>query len=164
MKIIDFADDLRMADLLGTRDELAVVMAKFKDLSSRLGAFFREREGKRWWLTRIIPWLRFMADTNEGVVRLEKRSEAEGMALRQGIFGLQADSTLSARGLPSAVFFFSFRRGVAPGGFCQLHHGWNVVDDSGIMEAWRSGEGRAELQVPITGELRSDVAWRHKAL
>ena len=56
------------------------------------------------------------------------------------------------------------RQWVAPGGFAFSFVGWSAVNDSGIMELRRSGDGRAEVQVSITEDLRNDMVWRWKAL
>ena len=103
LKIIDFADGLRMVDVSGARDELAAGAVKFKDLLDRLGARYYTREGEHWRPTSIISWLGFMVDTNEGVARIKDKKVAEGTSLRQEIFGLQPYWTTSARALLSSA-------------------------------------------------------------
>ena len=71
---------------------------------------------------------------------------------------------MTARGLLSSVSFLNLVRWVAPGGFCHLRNGRDVVGDFGFGALWQSGGGRAEVQVSITDELRSDVVWWPKAM
>ena len=162
-RIIDFVDDLRLVDSAGAHDELAGDMVAFKCLLGRFGARYRTREGKHWCSTKVIPSPGFVADTNSSVVRIGDKNLSKGMTLRQEFLGLQPDSTVAARS-PLSSGSFNFNQWIAPGGFCHLRTGWNVVNDSGIMGAWRSGAGRAETQVVVTKELRNDVLRRRRAL
>ena len=85
------------------------------------------------------------------------------MTLRHELSGLRPGSTTYARVLLSSASFLNCVQRVAPGGFRHLRNGWNVVNESGIMELRRLGDGRAEVQVAGTEELRNDVAWRRRA-
>ena len=105
-----------------------------------------------------------VVDTNSSAARARDRKASRGMALREEIFGLQPDSSASARPLLSSVPFLNFFRWIAPGGFGHLRHRRNVVNDSGILECWRSGASRVEPQVVVTGALRGDMLWRWRSL
>ena len=157
LKIIVRVDDARVVDVMGTHGDLAVDVMSFKRLLGSLGIRYLARKGKHWWPPRVILWLGFMVGANEGLVRIEDKKATEGMSLRQGIFGLQPDASLSARGLLPSVSFLDFVRWVAPVGFRRLRHGWNVGNDSGTMETRRSGDGCVDVQVAIAEELRSDM-------
>ena len=76
------------------------------------------------------------------------------MALREEIFGLQPDSSVS---------FLNFIQWIAPGGLCRPRHGWIIVNVSGVMALWRSGASCAETLVVATDELRGDMMWRRGA-
>ena len=146
--------DLRWVDSTGSHDELAVDMVAFKCLLDRFGARYHTRGGKHWWLTRVIPRLGSAAGTKSSVARVEEKKLSKGMALRREIFGRQPDSTASARSLLPSTSFPNFIQRIAPGGSCHLRRGWNVVNDSGVMELRRSGASSAETQVAVTEKLR----------
>ena len=85
--------------------------------------------------------------TNYGVVRIEDEKLPKGVTLRQEIFRLRPDSTLAARSLLSSAASINFNQWVAAGcGMWSRHlrHGRTAVNDSGIMELRRSGDGRAD--------------------
>ena len=89
--------------------------------------------------TRRIPWLGFEVDTYCCVVQPEERKIHKGLGLREELFEASSGSELSARALPATLFFLSFLRFAAPGGFCYLRSGWDAANDSGAMDQWKSG-------------------------
>ena len=75
--------------------------------------------------------------------RIEDEKLTEGVTPRQEIFGRRPDSPVSAHSLLSSAPFLNFIKWAAPGAFCHLSAGWNVANDSGILELSRPGGARA---------------------
>ena len=61
--MVSFVDDIRMTDVSGEHDALAASMTNMMSILERLGVRYHTKEGKRWWPTRVIPWLGFEVDT-----------------------------------------------------------------------------------------------------
>ena len=108
LKIIDFAGDLMLVGSTGAHDELAVDIVTLKCFLDRFGVRYHTRKGKHWWPTKVIPRLGLVVVTDDSVVRMEDEKLSTEMSLRRGIFGLQPDSTMSARALLSSVAVFTF--------------------------------------------------------
>ena len=131
-------------------------MTKFEKLLDRLGARYHAREGKHWLPAGATPWLGFSVDTGDGVVRIEDKKVLNGRSFCRETLGIRPDSTVS----PSSASFWNFARRVFPGGPRHVRNGWSAVNEKGIMELWRLGDGRAEVQVTVTEGLRDDMVWR----
>ena len=70
LRVIDFVDDIRLVEESGGHDALAASMTGMMSVLDQLGVRYHAKEGKRWWPTRLIPWLGFEVDTQNNVVRL----------------------------------------------------------------------------------------------
>ena len=67
MHIVGFAGDIRFVDASGAHYALAAGMAGLMSLLDQMGARYHAKEGKRWWPTRLIPWLGFEVDAQNDV-------------------------------------------------------------------------------------------------
>ena len=95
-------------------------------------------------------------------MKLEEKKVEKALGLRQGLLSLHAGSMASARALMPAVSFLNFPQRAAPGGFRHLRPGRDGVNETGVMESRRSGEGRAGAEATASGGLRNDMPWRRK--
>ena len=94
---MDFADDIRLVDVSGDHDALAVGVTGLMSLFEQMGVRYHAKEGKRWWPTRLIPWLGFEVDAREGLVRMEGRNVEKSLRLRDGIFEARPGTSVLAR-------------------------------------------------------------------
>ena len=88
LKIVDFVDDISLVDACGELDALAASMTNMLAILERMGVRYHTKGGKRWWPTRLIPWLGFEVDTKSNAVRLEERKVERGLRLREEIFSV----------------------------------------------------------------------------
>ena len=134
VRIVDFADDFRLADVGVDRDALAVGMTGLMSLLEQMGVRYHTMGGKGWWPTRLTPWLGFEVDAREGVVRVENRRVEKGLRRREGIVGARPGTAILARGLLASASFLNFLRWVAPCDFCHLRSRWDAANKSGAMD------------------------------
>ena len=159
LRVIDFVDDVRLVEASGEHDALAASMTGMMSVLDRMGVRYHTKEGKRWWPTRVIPWLGFEVDMRENVVRMEESKVAKGQRLCEEVINTCSGAEMSARELLAAVSFLNFLHWVAPGGFCHLRSGWDTVNRSGIMDLWRAGARSPSVSVAIPEDLRNDMVW-----
>ena len=164
LQVVDFVDDIRLVEESGDHDALAASMTGMMSVLDQLGVRYHTKEGKRWWPTRVIPWLGFVVDTRENVVRMEEAKVAKGQRLCEEIAGANPGSEVSARDLLASVSFLNFLHWVVPGGFCHLRSGWDAVNGSGVMDLWRAGVRSPSTTVAISETLRNDMVWWWKML
>ena len=156
MHMVDFAEDIRLADAPGQHGALAAGVTGHMSLLGQMGARYRAKEGKRWWPTRRIPWLGFEVDT-------QTTSPVWKIAGSKKAPGCVRGSSSPARGRPRRLEM-NFLRWVVPGGSCHLRSGRNAVSESGVMELWRTGGRRASALAAISEGLRNDMVWWRKML
>ena len=82
LRAVDSVDAIRLADVGGAHDALAVGMTGLTSLPEQMGVRRHTRAGKRWWPARLIHWLGFEVDARQGVVRMGNRKVEEGLRLR----------------------------------------------------------------------------------
>ena len=68
LRVIDFANNLRLVEEDGFRDRSFVGMARKMELPTRMGVHFHTREDRRRWSAQSIPWIDFVADAERGAV------------------------------------------------------------------------------------------------
>ena len=159
LQAVDFVDDIRLVEESGEHDALAVCMTGMMSLLDHMGVRYHTKEGKRWWPTRVIPWLGFEVDTRENVVRMEENKVIKGQRLCEEVINAVPGSEMSARDLLATVSFLNFLHWVIPGGFCHLRSGWDTVNQSGIMDLWRAGARTPAVSVAVPEALRNDMVW-----
>ena len=155
LRILDFADDLRLVATNGEHDAMAADMTGILSLLDDMGIRYHDMG---------IPRFGFEVDTLQGAVRVEARNVLKGMRQREEIFGALPASEMSARTLLATASFLGFLRWVIPGGFCHLRPGWGAVNESGAMGQWRSGRSRPSALAKVTEQLRNDTLWRRGML
>ena len=163
LRIVDFADDVRLVDTSGEHDALAASITNMLVILERMGARYRAKGEKRRLPTPLIPRLGLEVDTKSNAARLEERKVERGLRLREEVFGVHPGAVLPARGLLATASFLNLHW-VAPGGLRHLRSGWDAVNESGVMKLRRAGTRAASAVVLVSEALRNDMVWRWKML
>ena len=145
---MDFVEDLRLTDS-GDGKELFCGMARFMMMLSKLGV----RSGRP----------RGLASKNTHV-RSAKETYTKGQELRLQWLFMQPEKKASAGHIQRSVSYLNFVEWVAPGGFCYLRSGWDIVKGTAEMDKWRWGSFNPDCRVCVAGEFRKDLSWWRRAL
>ena len=88
MQIIEFVDDLRLAEKGGARDQLSASLARLTSLLAGLGVRYRDNEGKLRRPYQSIPWVGFAADTGVMEVQIDQAKREKGASLCEAVIEL----------------------------------------------------------------------------
>ena len=139
LRIIDFADGLLLVDNGGAGDHQFAGLARPMSPLVGFGIRYHDKEGKCRRPRQSTPWIRFVVDTRLVEVQFDPAKRGKGMSSCGAIMGPQASSRKSVSAILPAVSYLNFLWWMAPGGFCRLRGGWNVVNGGGATGKWHAG-------------------------
>ena len=160
--IVDFVDDLRLTEQSGEQEPLQQGLDDVRTTGGKMGIRFHTKEKKLIQPTRRIPWLGFIICTDSMEVQLDPQKKVRALKLIHDVLEAPGGQ-LRAKDLLRTVSFLNFLEVLVPGGFAHLRSGWNIVNESGVMEEWRVGR-RTNPIVSPNAWLRNDLRWWKEAV